>query len=378
MRNGWQCRLSGWRAVTAAMALAVVSSWASADAAPKRFDPFTVEGVSVDVTAASAAAARDQAIVEGEQQGFRTLLERLTLANDRPRLPKVSATRLPELVQGFEVAHERRSGVRYLADYTIHFRAEAVRQLLRQAGVSFAETASKPVVVLAVLVQGDHPVLWDDPNPWRDAWLHAKPHGGLVPLIQPLGELEDVTAIDTDAASHGAADKLQAIAHRYGDADVLVTEATLKAGAAYALDISTTRFAPGQGGNEQTWVLSIPASPGESDGELMARAVTEVIGQVEEAWKAANTLDFRQSGTLIARVPAATLREWLQVRDRLAGIPAVRASRLVSLGRDGARVEIRYVGDPGQLRLALAQRDLDLEGNEPDWVLQRHSAGETR
>jgi hypothetical protein len=66
------------------------------------------------------------------------------------------------------------------------------------------------------------------------------------------------------------------------------------------------------------------------------------------------------------------------VRDRLAGIPAVRASRLVSLGRDGARVEIRYVGDPSQLRLALAQRDLDLEGGEPDWVLQRRSAGEAR
>ena len=47
-------------------------------------------------------------------------------------------------------------------------------------------------------------------------------------------------------------------------------------------------------------------------------------------------------------------------------------------GSDGARVEIRYVGDPGQLRLALAQRDLDLEGGEPDWVLQRRSAGEAR
>jgi hypothetical protein len=360
------------------MASAVVLSWTSADAASRRFDPFTVEGVSVDVTAASAAAARDQAIVEGEQQGFRLLLERLTLANDRARLPKVSAAHLPELVQGFEVAHERRSGVRYLADYTVHFRAEAVRQLLRQAGIPFAETVSKPLVVLPVLMQGDHPVLWDDPNPWRDAWLHAKPHGGLVPITEPLGELEDVAAIDADAASHGAADKLQAIARRYGDADVLVTEAAVKPGATYALDVTTTRFAPGQAGNEQTWVLSVPASPGESDGELMARAVTAVIGQVEEAWKGANTLDFRQSGTLVARVPAATLREWLQVRDRLAGIPAVRASRLVSLGRDGARVEIRYVGDAGQLRVALAQRDLDLEGGEPDWVLQRHSAGETR
>ncbi len=367
--------LSGWRA--ASVAVALVASW-SADAASRRADPFTVENVAVDVTAASAAAARDQAIVEGEQQALRRLLERLTLANDRARLPKLGTANLNDLVQGFEVAHERRSGVRYIADYTVHFRGEAVRQLLRQAGVPFAETVSKPVVVLPVLMQGDHPMLWDDPNPWREAWLQAKPGGGLVPLIEPLGELEDVAAIDADAATHGVDDKLQAIAHRYGDADVLVTEATLRPGAAYALDVNTTRFAPGQAGSEQTWVLSIPASAGEQDSELMARAVTEVIGQVEEAWKSTNVLDFRQNGTLVARVPAASLRDWLQVRDRLAGIPAVRASRLVSLGRDGARVEIRYVGDPGQLRLALAQRDLDLEGSEPDWVLQRRSAGEAR
>lgn len=369
--------LSGWRAASAAVLLAATWSW-DVGAASRRVDPFTVEDVAVDITAASAAAARDQAIVEGEQQALRRLLERLTLANDRARLPKTGAAQLNDLVQGFEVAHERRSGVRYIADYTVHFRAEAVRQLLRQAGVPFAETVSKPLVVLPVLMQGDRPVLWDDPNPWREAWLQAKTRGGLVPLIEPLGELEDVAAIDAEAATHGADDKLQAIAHRYGDADVLVTEATLRPGAAYALDVNTTRFAPGQAGSEQTWVLSLPASAGEQDSELMARAVTEVIGQVEEAWKAANILDFRQSGTLIARVPAASLKDWLQVRDRLTGIPAVRASRLVSLGRDGARVEIRYVGDPGQLRLALAQRDLDLEGGEPDWVLQRRSAGEAR
>jgi hypothetical protein len=343
--------------------------------AQQRADVFTVAPVAVDVTAANANAARDQAISEGERRGFDLLLQRLTLVADRNRLPRVSAAQLNDLVQSFEVAHERHSGVRYLADYTVHFRPEAVRQLLRQAGVGFAETRNKPVVILPVLRQDDRSVLWDDPNPWRDAWGSANPATGLVPVARPLGELADVETIDAQAASRGDDERLQAISQRYGGDDVLVTQAVLKAdGSAHAVDVTTTRYSPGSPGAEQTWVTAVRADPGESDRDMLARAAASTLAQMEEAWKAANILDYRQSGTILARVPATSLQDWLAVRDRLSGVPAVRGSRLLSLDRAEARIEIRYVGDPGQLRLALAQRDLELSGGDPEWVLQRRTA----
>ncbi len=363
------------RLALVAVLCAALAGGASAQQSPRRFDIYTIAPVPVDVTAANAAAARDQAIVEGEKKAFDLLMQRLTLAGDRAKLPPVDATLLNEVVQGFEVAHERRSGVRYLADFTVHFQPDAVRQMLRQAGVGFVETPSKPVIVLAVLHQGEQTTLWEDPNPWRDAWASASPVPGLVPLVRPIGELEDVQAIDADAASRGEDARLQAISQRYGGGDVLVTQATLKTdGPQHTLDITSTRYSPGLPGTEQTWVDSVAAKPGESDGDMMVRAAAEVVAQVEDAWKSANVLDLSQSGTLTARVPAQSLADWVAVRDRLSGIPAVRSSRLLSLDRAEARVEIRYVGDAEQLRSALAQRDLDLEGADPDWVLQRRAA----
>ena len=198
---------------------------------------------------------------------------------------------------------------------------------------------------------------------------------GLVPLVRPLGEIEDVQSIDADAAVKGEDARLQAISQRYANGDVLVTQATLKGeGAQRAVDITSTRYSPGLPGTEQTWVTSDTANAGESDADLLARAVSDTVTQVEEAWKAANILNFRETGTLTARVPATSLRDWVAVRDRLARVPAVRGSRLVSIDRQQARVEIRFVGDPSQLRVALAQRDLELSGNDPDWVLQRRAA----
>jgi Uncharacterized protein conserved in bacteria (DUF2066) len=362
-------------ALAALFLLFVAPTLALAQTPPKPFDVFTVSPVPVDATAASAAAARDEAIVQGESRAFDMLMQRLTLSTDRSRLPQVGPSQLNDLVQGFEVAHERRSDVRYLADFTVHFRADAVRQMLRQAGVGFAEQVSKPVIVLPVLHDGDRLALWDDPNPWRDAWSSAAAVTGLVPVVRPLGEIEDVQAIDAEQAAKGDAAALQAISRRYDGDDVLVTQATLKSdGAQHAVDVTTTRYAPDLPGTEQTWVTSTTANPGESDADLLSRAVTDTINQVEEAWKSANILDFRETGTLTARVPATSLQDWLSVRDRLAAIPAVRASRLVSLDRSEARVEIRYVGSADQLRTALAQRNLELGGSDPDWVLQSVTA----
>jgi hypothetical protein len=334
-----------------------------------RAEIFTIS-VPVDATAASATAARDAARLDGERRAFAALLDRLTLAKDRGRLPASNDTTLNQVIIGFEVANERRSTVHYLADYTFHFRADAVEQLLRDRGVPFAETASKPVVVLPVLESGGKPLLWDDPNPWRDAWTVAKPPQGLAPMKVPLGEVEDLSAIDGARADAGDDARLQAISANYDHADVLVTRATIHSDDG-GVDVSTTRFVPGSPGGEQSWTATYTADQGESQKDLLARAIAGTVAQVNDAWKQANMLDYSQTATLTVTVPADNLNSWLAVRQRLAATTAVRSSQLLSLDRHGARVELHYVGSPDQLRVGLAQNNLNLSGSDPDWILQR-------
>jgi hypothetical protein len=348
--------------------IAAMMAWAASASALTRAEIFTVS-VPVDATAASATAARDTARADGQRKAFAALLERLTLGKDRGKLPAANDTMLNQVIIGFEVANERRSTVRYLADYTFHFRADTVEQLLRDRGVPFADTASKPVVVLPVLETGGKPLLWEDPNPWREAWSNAKPPQGLVPMQVPIGEVEDVSAIDGAKADAGDDARLQAISGNYDHADVLVTRATLHGTS--GVDVSTTRFIPGSAGGEQSWVASYSANAGEGEKELLTRAIAGTAAQVNDAWKQANMLDYSQSATLTVTVPADDLGGWLSVRQRLAATTAVRSSQLLSLDRHSARVELHYVGSPDQLRVGLAQNNLNLSGSDPDWVLQQ-------
>ena len=357
------------RAVCFALVLTVLA-WVPARAQQR--DVFTVASVPVDATAANANAARDDARRDGGRRAYRMLLERLTLDADHARLPPATDTLLDDLVSGFEVANERSSGVRYLANYTFHFRADAVRKLLRQAHIPFCETPSKPLVVLAVFEGGSAPALWEDPNPWREAWTAKLPPVGLVPLVLPYGDLEDVQAIDADAALKGDAARLQAISSRYGAADVLVADASLKGDVApHTLAVTVTRFSPGSQAPLQSATKTLTAAPDESDGDLLAAGVAGTSDAVEEAWKEANILDYSHTGTIVVRVPAGDLSSFVDVKSRLSGIPAIEKSELIALNREQATLAIHYFGDPAQLRTALQQRDLALEGQDPNFVLER-------
>jgi hypothetical protein len=335
---------------------------------------FTVSNVAVDATAQSAVQARDIARADGERRAFRTLMERLTLRQDWSRLPKVTDSDLLGLVQDFEVTSERSSTVRYLATLTFRFRPEAVRRLLRDHGISFTETRSKLVVVLPVLSSGNRVMLWEDPNPWRAAWSQQPLNEGLVPMQVPSGDLAAVQAIDAQRAAKGDKDALAEIGRHY-DADVMVAQAALAgSGDQRTLQLATTRY--GAGYSDQSWASSIKANPKESDEDFYARAVAAVVADVLEAWKSATLQRTGEQATLIAVVPVSNLRDWVVVRDRLQSVSAIQRATLLSLSRDGARVEIHYVGDPQQLQLVLSQRDLSLAQGDADWTLSARGTGQ--
>jgi hypothetical protein len=359
--------------IAVAFCLAGLGASAPPAGAATQDDIFTVADIPVDATASSAVAAREAARTDGQRRAFRVLLERLTLVADRGRLPRVGDEQLTEMVRDFSVANERSSAVRYLASYTFRFRPDAVRKLLRDAGIPFAETVSKPVIVLAVLRRDDTTLLWDDPNPWRAAWSDRNGRGGLVPFVVPLGDAADVAAVGPDEALAADRAALARVAALHGGGDILIAAATLRPTG----ELQTTlRRVSAAGGASEISSASFQPNAGESEGDFMARAAAAGAADVEEAWRRENVLATGTESVLTASVPIGGLADWVTVRDRLKSVPTVKRSEVLALDKENARIEIHYLGDPARLRLALAQRDLVLDGSEDSWTLRpRGGAG---
>lgn len=350
------------RSAVLALLLAVLAAtpaaWAQATA-----DAYSVRGIDVDVTAASVTQAKEQAIADGQRQAFRLLLERLTAPEDHPRLPAVDGI---DYVRDFSIEQERSTAVRYLATLTVRFNPAAVKKLLREAGINYAEPRGRSVVVVPVFqpAQG-RAVLWDDPNPWRAAWQRLN-GGGLVPLTVPPGDLADVQAITADQALAGDAERVRLLSEAYRGADVMVVAAGIQPGGA-GVDVLLHSSANAPKPFDS---VAYRLADGESVEQLLARAARDIQRAIDTAYKQPNVLQFDRAASLAALVPISGFEQWLGVRDALGRVPQVRRWELVSLSKAEAAVILHIVGDQEQVRGALARQGLTLDWTDGYWTMR--------
>jgi hypothetical protein len=342
---------------------------ASAPASAQAVDPFVVQGIAVDATAADANQAREIAINNGMREAFQRMVRRLVPREQYGRIPDPRAADLAAMTFSFQVENERTSPTRYLANLTVTFKRDEVRALLQRAALPFAETATRPVLVVPVYNAAGTSLLWDDPNPWRQSWAIARGRDSLSPMVLPAGDLIDVGLISAAQALAGDRARLTALAQRYGVEDVLVAQATLRfeiGSRVPSVDVALRRFGPA---GEGTTIEGYRGDAAEPVQALLQRAVETIVLGIEERWKRETLLAFGNEATLSATVPLAALADWVQVRQRLERSPEVKAVQIAEVSTTSAQVVLHYFGDAGRLVVALAQRGLVLGERDGFWTL---------
>ena len=358
--------------------------------------------VKVDATADNAAAARELARLDGQRRALAAVIERLSGSQDTAKPPKLEDKAITDMVDSFEVANERMSAVRYIADYTFHFRPSKIRRLVRVSDSASIEngskkpadagaktmadsgakasgvTANRPIVVLPVYNDGGNLMLWDDPNPWRAAWSERAAGPDPSRLALPLGDAKDLALVDAEKAQAGMVEPLSAISQRNGSPEALVALATAQrqGGNLVGLDVSLKRYRAGHLVDSQE--KSFDATPGESEPDFLKRTAEAIASDLESGSKNDAAPSSTQQSSLTITVPLTSLGEWLRVRARLAAISSVRKVDLLSLSRQEARIEVKYIGTQDQLKASLSEASLDLGGGDPMWRLQPSSAPSTR
>jgi hypothetical protein len=340
-------------------------------------DPFAAT-VAVDATGSTVAEARNTARTDGQRRALAAVAERLG-GSTAAKIPRLDDNAITGLVASFEVANERMSTVRYAADYTFHFRPNETRKVLGNPGpgtpgagtpgTGASEESGKKLVLIPVYQSAGPAKLWDDPNPWRQAWEEQPAAAGAVRLVVPLGDAGDIAALDAEKARAGDGAALTAIARRNGAEEAVVALAALRGpptGPA-GLDVAVRRYRAGQPVDSHAEKLT--ANPGESEDDLLRRGAGAVVADIASGRKNDSGPQNDQVGTLTAILPIIDLDDWLRARDRLANLPAIRKVSLMALSRQEATIEIGYGGSIDQLKAALAEISLDLVRGDKLWRL---------
>ena len=342
---------------------------------------FTVGNYPVDAQAANAVDAKKQALADGQQAAFRSLLKRLVPVTDYDRLKRLSALKASGFLEGVSVRSERNSSTRYIASLDFSFRADSVRSVLQQEGIPFIEDQAREIVVVPVVRNPDGSIeAGAASRAWNSAWKSLDQEHTLAPFsLQAVKGAINADTLKQAAEGGGGAER--ALAAEYGSPYVVLAIAEPDP-AAKRLNV-TLYGIDGVGG------LSLKRSYRVYDGDTaysMELAAVVGLGVLEGRWKAQKAPPLAASsyspayssssansggGTPVAmRAQYQSLAEWSEMRRQLLNLPGVEDVRIETESARGADLTLRYPGGARELSSALYGRGLALENGTDRLILR--------
>jgi Uncharacterized protein conserved in bacteria (DUF2066) len=341
-------------------------------AGPVETSIFAVQGVEVDVTDTDADTAKNKALIEVQIKAFRMLAERLGNQSIVDSVAKYEEKQVLVFLKSLSIEEESISPGRYKGKLTVRFLPNRIRALYADFGVKVGGEQGPSFLVLAIWKGADGDVLWED-NPWRQAWIDLRAEQSLVPIIVPLGDLDDSEMISvTDVMSDDQV-KLEAIRRRYDVQKVIV---------AYAEPAENGAVHARMSGDSPLGKLSFDkVYDGESGRveESAALAATRFHGVMMEKFKSGQgkvveqkrPTDVNASKTISVRVPFAGPSEWNGLRSRILSTPGVTGLDVSSLGADGAVVSLSFAGNPDDLQSSMQASGLNMSRAGGGWLISQ-------
>lgn len=355
----------------AAVFLATLAVLLPGGPAAAKTDLYTVQDISVDESAPSAAEAKQAAMADALATAFDTLLRRLTLREDHERLPAPEPAVLEASMRRVQVLEERQSPVRYIARVSVGFHPEPVRTLLREAGIPFSEAVSGPVAVFPVYDWGPLRLLFEDVNPWRAAWAKRPAANEPVPLVLPAPG--DPAMPAAESAADGDRARLLQAAARIGARRALVAHAVYRLEGQRTRPVLEVALRPyGAGEAEGAGMLRVEGRAGETVESLCARAAAEAATRIQESWKRANLVAAgAPAEPYEATAPLGGLADLIAVKGALGAAGGVQQVRLAELARSRAVFRFRFAGGAERLAGVLERQGFALQraGGE-GWTLR--------
>ena len=382
---------------------------------------FVVAKYPVQAQAGDAVTAKAQALADGQQGAFRSLMKRLVPVTAYKRLPRLPLARIQDMIAGFSVRSERNSSTEYIGSYDFEFQARAVRELLRSSGIATVEETAPVTIVVpfygtlagrasAPAGKGGKttPVATTAPPAlpahfqrdrvapaWSRSWQDLDTEHALTPVRLSKGSapVGDDTA---RAALEGDGGALRALAgSEANDRVVLAYAAPSADGRKLAVTLAgrdavgwfnVTRTYPVLDGDvgyaaELAAVVGLGIIEGRWKALKASRLVTGTVSaDGVEGW---STTTDKDDGITTSR-PAAGgwtddvelvvefrgLGQWQQMRQKLVETPGVEDVEVGQMSARSASIKLRYPGGAQRLATDLGGRGLSLDNQGGSWVLQ--------
>lgn len=349
-----------------------------------------VSGITVDVAAKTADAARYGGWREAQRKGWRLLWAKYHGGGGAPGL---SDGQLDSMVSAVVIEDEQISPTRYIGRLGILFDRVRAAEIL---GIGGQAVRSAPMLVVPVEWQGGTPLSFEQRTEWQKAWARYRGESSQIDYVRPSGTGADPLLLNFGQTQRPGRRWWRALLDQYGAADVLIPSVRLErqwpggpvlghfaarfgpdnrllqtftlrvaspAGIAKMMDEGVARIdaiygdalAAGMLRPDYSLVIETPVDPSTIAIEAPAEAplATEEASPDPAAPVAAST----DVTSFTIQFETPDVGSVSSTEGAVRGIPGIRSASTTSLALGGTSVmRVSFQGDAGMLRLGLAAR----------------------
>jgi hypothetical protein len=359
---------SVWLILVATMIMLGLAVGAHA-AGPVETSVFAVQGVEADVTDKDVATAKNKALYDVQMKAIVMLAQRLGNETFAAEIAKLEAKDVLPLLKSLSIEQEGTGPGHYIGKFTVRFIPEKVQKLFESYGVTIVSQQATPMLVLPIWKTAEGAQLWEE-NLWRAAWLNLRAEQSLVPLIVPIGDIEDTAAITAQDVLNLDPIKLEVLRRRYGTRTILVAIAEPAEGnGVHAMMNGESEL------GKITFDKIYTADPAtlESSAALAASRFHAVMVDKYKSDKAKVQqvgADADVSRSIPVAVPFSSPSEWNAIRSRILSSPGIIGVDVSTLAGDGAVIRLMYVGDLQFVQSSMQGTGLQMSQIGGNWVIQ--------
>lgn len=313
--------------------------------APPARSVFSVSNISVDINAVSAVAARSQAIAQAHRIAFSKVFTKMVAREDWGLEPALTNRELAALVSAVDVRGEKSSQTRYYADLSVTFDKDALLGVFTDAGVTFTDSETPPIILLPVAQYGGAQLMWSPDNVWRNAWMASPTRAQSLVSYEMLDRTAATSRqVSALGIAHASPEQLVTLIRSYQASDIVIANADIQfdlVSARYRAEFDVRR------GPQQApfMAFEVVQQVGEAPLKMLERAVVMIDEELSALWKRQLLAEYAQARDVRIEATYQNPLQWQQMLNAFSQERRLRFVAVERLQLHSADLKARFVGD---------------------------------
>ena len=338
------------------------------------YEKYSIQNIFIEFNLNDNISNRKKAVSIAYNIALERYLMWITLKPKTEILEIISSLETNKVIKGYSIENEKFTNKKYSALITVNFDKTEIIKILNYHDIKFSFLSGPKTLIIPLLKIEDRYILWDDPNPWFDAWIRRPLDANLTEFILPMGDVEDLILLSAEDAETLTYYKIKNITDKYKARQTIVLFLNIeKVDNDYSIDLEAFD------GLSQEKINLDGLKPIDNTKSLK-KSLNDLTNDFSNYYddilveKNIKENEFSK-GYLNAEINFSSLEEWIKIKNILNNNKRVSKFYISSISNSRALVFIEVLSKKAFLE-EIKKLDIELVKTNNNWIISPRELSE--